>query len=120
MSSGRTYIFAFKLLMQTAQAANGLKVGLNFPAATIVSAVAYVPESADGTAAQTTGWITTSGDSVAGTSCPTINVPLIVEVNGTIRPSANGTLALGYAAELSTTTGVIIRQQSIGIIKDLG
>lgn len=106
--------------MQTGQAANGLTVGLTFPAATVVSAVAYVPESADGTAAQRTGWITSSGDSVVGTSMPTVNVPLIVEVNGTIRPSANGTLGLSYAGELATTTGVIIRQQSIGILKDLG
>jgi hypothetical protein len=106
--------------MQTGTAGCGLKVGLAFPAATIVSAVAYVPESADGTAAQTTGWITSSNDSVTGTSMPTVNVPLLVTIEGTIRPSATGTLALSYAGEIATTAGVILRQQSVGIIKDLG
>jgi hypothetical protein len=106
--------------MQTGIATNGLKVGLVFPSATVVSAVAYVPESADGTAAQITGWITSSGDSVSGTSMPTINVPLIATIEGTIRPSANGTLAFGYGAEVSTTQGIILRRGSVGIIKDLG
>lgn len=120
LTSGRTYIFAYKLLMQSALAANGLKVGLTFPAATVVSAIAYLPESADGVSAQTTGYITTSGDSVTGPSMPTVNVPLIVEINGTIRPSANGTLALGYAGELATTQGIVLRIASVGILKDLG
>ena len=119
VSSGRTYIFGYKLLMQSSQGANGIKVGLTFPSATIVSAVAYVPDTEDGTAAQIQGWITSSGDAVTGTSVPTINTPLIVVVEGTILPSANGTLALGYAGELSTTTGIILRQQSVGIIKDV-
>jgi hypothetical protein len=120
VSSGNTYVFAYKLLMQSSLAINGLKVGLSFPAATVVSAVAYVPESVDGISAQTTGWITSTGDSVTGTSLPTINVPLIVTIEGTIRPSANGTLAVGYACEMSTTAGVIVRQGSVGIIKNVG
>jgi len=105
--------------MQTGLDTNGLRVGLTFPAATVVSAVAYIPVSADGTAAQHIGWITSSGDSVVGTSMPTINVPLIVQVEGNITPSANGTLALGYGAEISTTVGVILRQGSVGILKDV-
>lgn len=119
MSSAHTYIFAYKLLMQSSQGANGIRIGLTFPSATIVSAIAYLPDSDDGTAAQRTGWITSSGDSVVGASMPTINTPLLVVVEGTIRPSANGNLALVYGAELSTTTGIVLRQQSVGIIKDI-
>lgn len=120
VGSGQTYIFGYKLLMQSPNAVVGMSVGLRFPAATIVSAVAYIPVSADGTAAQHTGWITSSGDMVTGTSMPTVNVPLLVIIEGTIRPSANGTLDLGYASELSTTAGVVVRQESVGIIKNLG
>jgi hypothetical protein len=106
--------------MQSGHVNNGLKVGLTFPAATVVSAVAYIPESVNGVSAVHTGWITETGDSVTGTSMPTVNVPLITIVEGTIVPSANGTLSLTYAGELATTQGVIIRQGSVGILKDLG
>jgi hypothetical protein len=120
LSSGRTYIFAYKILFQGSNAANGLRIGLTFPSATVVSAVGYVPVSADGTAAQMTGWITSSGDAVVGTSLPTVNVPLMAIIEGTIIPSADGTLALGYGNELNTSVGVLINRGSVGIIKDLG
>lgn len=106
--------------MQSGAETNGLKVGLTFPSATVVSAIANVPVSADGVTAIHTGFITSSGDEVTGTSMPTTNVPLIVTIEGTIRPTANGTLAVGYAGELSTTAGVIMRTGSVGIIKDVG
>jgi hypothetical protein len=120
VGSGQTYVFSYKLLMQSGAAATGISVGLRFPSATIVSAVAYIPVSADGTGAQHTGWITSSGDMVTGTSMPTVSVPLLVVIEGTIRPSANGTLDFGYAAEVSTSVGVVVRQQSVGIIKNIG
>lgn len=120
LQSGRTYIFAYKILAQASQADNGLKIGLTFPSATVVSAIASIPVNADGTNAIYTGYLTSSGDSIVGPSAPTVGVPLICHIEGTIRPSANGTLAFGYASEMSTTTGTVIRQGSVGIIKDLG
>lgn len=119
VGSGQTYIFAYKLLMQSGNAANGIRVGLSFPSATVVSAMAYIPVTVDGTGPQQIGYITSTGDSVVGTSMPTVNVPLLVIVEGTIRPSANGTLALTYGSELSTTQGIILRIASVGIIQNL-
>jgi len=120
LTSGRTYIFAYRLLMQTPVATNGIRVGLNFPAATVVGANANIPVSVDGVAGVWSGIITSSGDSVVGTSAATVNVPLVVTIEGTIIPSANGTLELGYGGELATTAGIVLRQGSVGIIKDLG
>ena len=120
LASGNTYIFAYKVLFQGSNAANGLRIGLTFPSATIVSAKALIPFAGDGTAAEMQGWITSSGDSVVGTTLPTINVPLLATIEGTIRPSANGTLAFGYGNEANTTVGILINQQSVGIIKNLG
>jgi hypothetical protein len=119
LSADHAYVFAYQLLIQTGVSTNGIKIGLNFPAATVVSAVATVPSTGDGTAAIMSGWITQSGDSVTGTSSPTVNVPLVCTIEGNIIPSTNGTLELAYAGELSTSQGIIMRQGSVGILKDV-
>ena len=120
LTSGRLYVFSYQLLMQTPVATNGIRVGLNFPSATVVGAVANIPVSVDGIASIWSGMITSTGDSVVGTSAATVNVPMIVQIDGQIVPSANGTLELGYGGELATTAGIVLLRGSIGILKDCG
>lgn len=114
LASGNIYAFEFRTLIQSGAGTNGIRIGLTFPSATVVSAKGYVPVAADSAAAEWQGFITATGDAVVGTSMPTINVPLICTIEGVIQPSANGTLAFGYGGELSTTAGIIVRAGSVG------
>jgi hypothetical protein len=78
-----------------------------------------IPQAADANNAMFHGWITTSGDAVISTGVQTANTDYLARVQGTIRPSANGTLQLRYASEVSTTVGAVIRQQSFGVLKTI-
>jgi len=114
VTSGITYCFAFNVLYQSKHTANGLKLGLTFPAAAIVSANVFIPAGADGTGQ--VGWITASGDSVTAAGVEATGTTYVALIDGTIRPTANGNIAVQYAAEVSTTEGVIIKQESAGFL----
>ena len=117
LASGTTYSFAFDVLFQSGIATTGIKLGLTFPAATIVSAKARIPIAADGAGGEFQGWITTSGDSVIGTGVETANTTYIGTMKGVIRPSANGTLQAQVGSEISTATvGVLVKQESMGFL----
>lgn len=116
LSSGVTYGFEFYPIFRSAAATNGIKLGLTFPSATIIAATARIPIAADGAGGELQGWITSSGDSVIGTGVQTANTDYRAEIKGTILPSANGNLQVRYAGELSTTLGVVIKQQSFGVL----
>jgi hypothetical protein len=118
--NGNTYAFRFQAPIQTGNAVDGIMIGLYFPSATVVSAIGSIPVSADGTGHLFTGDITSSGDTVIGTSMATVNVPVICTIEGIIVPSGNGTLNFGYGNELSTTaSGTVVRQGAYGWLKQL-
>jgi hypothetical protein len=119
LSSGTTYSFAYKVLFQSGGPTVGLKLGLNFPAATVQGATARIPAAADGTAAEFQGWITSSGDAVTGTGVEASGTNYIATIDGLILPSANGTLVPVFAAEVASTAGILIKQQSAGILVTL-
>jgi hypothetical protein len=121
LASGTTYLFAFDVLFKSVNPGLGLKLGLTFPAAVIVSATAYIPFAADGAGGEFQGWITSSGDSVTATGVETADTIYKASIEGTIRPSVNGNLQLQYASELSTAAGrgVVIKQQSAGVLMTL-
>jgi hypothetical protein len=114
--SGTCYTFSFDVLFQSAAITNGLKLGLTFPAATVIGANVYIPIAADGTAAAYHGYINTSGDSVVGTAVATADTTYLASLWGTIRPSANGTLQVQHASEISTARGVRIMADSMGAL----
>lgn len=114
LTSGTTYNFKWNVLFQSGAASNGLRLGVSFPAATIVGIKAVIPIAANGVDAFFEGCITTSGAQVIGTAVLGANTTYLAEVTGTIRPSANGNLALLYGSELSTTGGVRIMQETNG------
>jgi hypothetical protein len=114
LTSGNTYEFDFKVLFQSLTTnACGIRLGLTFPAATIVTAATSIPAAADGTSGMYHGWITTSGDSVVGTGVQAISTTYIAWIYGVIRPSANGTLQVQHGSEVSAQA-IRVKEQSIG------
>ena len=117
LQAGVTYEFGFCVIFKSFTSTSGLRLGLTFPSATIVSASARIPISADGAAAELQGWITTSGDSVMGTAVQAVNTDYLAMIDGIITPSANGNLQVQSGAELSGAAGTQVRQSSFGRLK---
>lgn len=123
VTTGNYYRFSFHVITRIGAATSattvGIKLGLTFPAATVVGATARIPQAVAGTAHFFTGQIQASGGTVtsASTQFPNANTLSIVE--GSIVPSAAGNVALTFGCELSTTAGVVIKQGTNGIIEQL-
>jgi len=123
VTTGNYYRFKFHVITRigsvTSATTVGIKLGLTFPAATVVGAIASIPQAVAGTAHFFTGQIQASGGTVtsASTQFPNANTLSIVE--GSIVPSAAGNVALTFGCELSTTAGVVIKQGTNGIIEQL-
>lgn len=119
--SGKSYRFEFDAFFSIGTNASnttvGLALGLTFPSATVIAAV-QMPISG----AIQHGVITSSGGQVTGTSSPAggqANV-YYASIRGTIRAvTANGNLALQYAAELSTARGPILKAGTLGKVSEV-
>ena len=113
VSANTTYRFKFGLIFRSTVATVGLKCTVTFPAVTVFAATARIPIAADGAGMEWQGAISSSGDAVTGSAVPAINVDYFAVVEGVIRPSANGTLQLQFAAETTGAT-VTLKANSIG------
>lgn len=120
LATGITYNFLFNLIWRTGLASNGPRFGLIFPAATIVAANVSIPTSADGAAYFFSGALTTSGDMVTATSAPAANTNYQATISGTIRLATPGTLHVFHASELATASGIVVRQNSNGVLWTIG
>lgn len=112
--SATCYNFEFKVLFKSQATTTGIKLGLTFPSATIVAAAAIIPAAADGVDGTVQGQITSSGDSVIGTGVEATGVAYLAKVYGTIIPSANGTLQLQHASEVSAS-GITVLAGTNGV-----
>lgn len=112
VASGNTYYFEFYTNFHS-NTTCGLRLGLSFPAAVVVSASANIPLTV---ASSLFGVINASGGSVTATTAPGTGVPAMASVFGTLVPDANGNLALLYCNEVSTTGGVQIKQGTLGFL----
>ena len=108
-----TYRFKFGLIFRSTVATVGLKCTVTFPAVTVFAATARIPIAVDGAGMEFQGAISSSGDAVTGSAVPAINVDYFAVVEGIIRPSANGTLQLQFAAETTGAT-VTLKANSVG------
>ena len=112
------YYFQFGVVFTTNAAATGIGLTVTFPAATVVSANAYIPQAADANNAIFSGWITSSGDFVQGISAQAANTKYLGVIEGMILPSATGIVQLQYRAD--TATGqVMVGQGSYGQLQIL-
>jgi len=120
LTAGRYYYFRFVVLFRSDTAAVGIRLSVTIPTVNAFGGRVCVPAGpADATNYELQGAITASDDAVIGTEVQAINTDYIAIVEGTIAPSANGTLQLRAANETGTTT-VTVRQGSVGLLYDLG
>jgi hypothetical protein len=112
LTSGTLYNFEFDIL-HNGNTTCGLKLGLTFPAATVVGALVEMPQT---TTTMQFATLTATGQVITGSSSPGNTVPTYNRICGTIKPSANGNLAVIWGAEVSTTGGVQIMQGSAGFL----
>lgn len=123
VTSGNYYRFRFYVISRignvTSATTVGFKLGLTFPAATVVGASVNIPFGAAGASHFFEGQITASGGAVTSTATQNPNANTLSTVDGVIVPSADGNLALTYGCELSTTAGVLIKQGTNGILEKI-
>lgn len=112
VSNNVPYQFEYSILFRSAATTNGIKLGLTTPAFNTFAATARIPVAADGVGGELQGWLTTSGDMVVGTGVQAVNTTYMAWIDGTIVPSANGTLQPQFAGELNTSTGVTVKAGS--------
>jgi len=114
--NGSYYMFRFYCLMRSTGTSVGLKFGLTTPAFTTFGALARIPilvGSAGTSSGEVQGAITASGEFLVTGAVPTANLDYLCTIEGTILPSADGTLMLQYAAETTGQT-VTLRRGSAG------
>lgn len=119
VTSGRYYHFQFFVLFRSAGTTTGIRLSLSIPTVTTFGATARIPIAADGAGGEFQGWITASDDPVIGTGVQAANTDYVAVIEGTILPSANGTLQVRFANETGAVV-VTARQGSTGILFDLG
>lgn len=123
VTTGNYYRFRFHVITRignvTSATTVGIKLGLTFPAATIVGAVANIAQGAAGASHWYSGQIQSSGGTVTSVSTQFPNSNTLSIVEGSILPSAAGNIALTYGCELSTTAGVVIKSGTNGVIEQL-
>lgn len=115
LNTGVNYKFEFGVLYRSAALTTGIKIGLLFPAATVVSANVTMPTAADAAAGSWHGAITTSGDSVVSSGVEASGTTYLAQVDGTIRTTAAGNLTLQHASEVSAS-GVLVQAGTYGIL----
>lgn len=121
VSANITYRFKYHIIWQSKLVSSGLRLGLNFPAVTAMAATVRIPQGAvtGGVTYEWAGGISANGGSIVGPTTPAVNTDLLAIVEGTIRPSAGGSLVIWNAAEASGS-GPLIRQGSNGILEVIG
>jgi hypothetical protein len=117
--NGTYYHFRFFVLWQTATATTGIKIGITTPTFTVYSATVRMPVAADGTGAEWTGALTTSGDSVIGSGAESTNTTYPAIIDGIILPSANGNVQVQHAAEVAAAGNVTVKAGSSGMMWEL-
>ena len=118
VTSGVYYSFRFLVLFQSNTGSRNISLTLTTPTFTTFGATVKIPSSGDAINAIYEGYITSSGDEVIpGSSIPATNTSFVATVEGTILPSANGTVQL--RAGVTSTAGnptITVKQGSVGVL----
>jgi hypothetical protein len=117
VTNGVYYHFKFQLLYRSAVAGIGIGITATVPAFTRYGATVEIGAHAGsgGTDNVFVGFLAASGTAVQATGLAAINVDAIVNVEGILLPSANGTLQLQFKTETSPNS-VTVRQGSFGML----
>lgn len=111
--AGTLYRYRFDVIFRTAALTTGIGIGLTYPAATSAAASVRIPFAADGAASTWHGALTSSGDSVLSTGVPVINSDHHAVVEGTVLPSANGTVQLTARSEIAGSAATVRNGSSL-------
>lgn len=103
--SGTRYRFTFYVKFQTAVNTTGIRLSLNGPATTALNYNVVIPTSAT---AQVIGFRRAYNVETVGTGVDTANLPLLATIEGTITPSANGTVVVRFGSEVATSNVSIL------------
>ena len=103
VTSGTYYSYKYTLIYSTAAPTTGIKLSLTYPAGTAASArLTIAGVVIDG--ATTEPWVGTinaSADVVVSPTVAVVNVDYIATIEGSILPSASGTLVLQWSPEVA-------------------
>lgn len=114
VTAGVYYSYKFTVIYQTAATTTGIGLSVNYPAATVASAYATITGfAADGAAAEFTGAITAANDTVLSTAVAAANTAYVAVIEGTLLPSASGTLVVRKRTEIAASN-MIVKQASSG------
>jgi hypothetical protein len=125
LSSGKTYLYDCKVQYSTGNNATnttvGMGLGLTFPSATIIAFEVGIGGSSTGSKyigniSASGGAVTSAGVSAGGGQAN----KYLSTIAGTIKPSADGSIALLYRCELSTTSGPIIHPGAVMSVLEIG
>lgn len=113
VTSGNYYKFEFMVLYRAQATTTGMKVALQTPAVTQLSALVEWPTSL----ISTTGInrITAPGGSVTGSGTPTNSATYFTKILGVIIPSEDGTVQVQHASEVASSA-VTVQAGSNGML----
>lgn len=104
VTSGSRYEFRARLIVQTDFATTtGFKTSLTASAAvtSLAARVDAPPTAGDGASGLFTGWISASDDSVTSGGVEVVDTDYILEISGTVVPSATGVIQLRFVSEIT-------------------
>lgn len=117
VKSGRYYRVQATLLVESSVATEGVRVELNGPTHSYYGAQIFMPQAASTVA----GRNTTAYDAAAvNTAHPVANSEYVATINAVVVPSADGTLAVRYGSETTTSTTVSVRPGSSLTVEEIG
>jgi len=119
VTNGTYYMFRFYVVWRSTSTTVGIKIALTFPAVTAFAAIARLPiqtGSAGTSGGELQGSLTSSGEFIIVTASAAANTDYLGVIEGTILPSADGTLLLQYAAETTGATVTVKRGSTAELI----
>lgn len=118
VTAGKVYAFRFNTIISVSSLLATVGLTVTVPSFTRFSARAvFTGQGNDGTDADVTGAITTSGDVVSASSALATGTDHLFTVEGLLAPSANGSITLqGQNTGLGTAT---MRAGSIGTLQEI-
>lgn len=117
--SGRYYRFSFEMIHRTTDLTKGLRATITTPTFTSFAAVCRSMAGASGGGGEHQYPISASGEEVAFANATGADTDYIARIEGSILPSANGTIQVQFGLEATAAT-VTIRKGSNGLLWDLG
>lgn len=118
IASGVVYNLSYRLVARTGALAQGVKVGLNFPAQVTASFHVRQPATIAGgtTGVINDGFIASNGATITFTTAPTANADFPILIDGTLLCSGSGIAVIFVGSELTATgSGIQIQRGSNAI-----